>query len=330
MHYSGNSQLVHLRQVEVVTRLLGETVGGRLLEPDVTDIVLNDDGSLWVTRLGRDSEPVGTMDEREAESLIAAVARTLNTVVTREHPIVEGELLIDGSRFEGINPPVVTRPIFAIRKKASAVFTLDQYVERGQMTRNQRRVIEKAIRQCRNILICGSTGSGKTTLSNGILDAIAALTPQHRLIGIEDTRELQCKARNAVFMRSTDTVSIRQLLRAAMRLFPDRIIVGEVRGAEAFDLLMAWNTGHPGGLCTVHSDITNPRAALTRIEILVSLATTAPMQRLIAEAVGLIVCVERSADGQRRVTQIVSVDGFDGHDYQLSPLTDDTQEELFT
>jgi type IV secretion system protein TrbB len=203
MHYSGNSQLVHLRQVEVVTRLLGETVGGRLLEPDVTDIVLNDDGSLWVTRLGRDSEPVGTMDEREAESLIAAVARTLNTVVTREHPIVEGELLIDGSRFEGINPPVVTRPIFAIRKKASAVFTLDQYVERGQMTRNQRRVIEKAIRQCRNILICGSTGSGKTTLSNGILDAIAALTPQHRLIGIEDTRELQCKARNAVFMRAT-------------------------------------------------------------------------------------------------------------------------------
>ena len=120
MHYSGNSQLVHLRQVEVVTRLLGEMVGGRLLEPNVTDIVLNDDGSLWVTRLGRDSEPVGTMDEREAESLIAAVARTLNTVVTREHPIVEGELLIDGSRFEGINPPVVTRPIFAIRTISGA------------------------------------------------------------------------------------------------------------------------------------------------------------------------------------------------------------------
>ena len=329
MSFSGGIQTVQARQVEVVTRLLGETVGPLLLAADVTDIVLNDDGTLWVTRLGQDSAPVGAMAAHEAEALIAATARTLNTVVTRQSPIVEGELLIDGSRFEGIIPPVVTRPIFAIRKKASAVFTLGQYVERGLMTRRQRRLIEKAICQRRNVLVCGSTGSGKTTLGNAILAAIDELTPAHRIIGIEDTRELQCSARNAVFMRATETVTIRQLLRAALRLFPDRIIVGEVRGAEAFDLLMAWNTGHPGGLCTVHSDISHPRAALTRLEILVSLATTAPMQRLIGEAVDLILCVERCPDGTRRVSQLVSVEGFDDSDYVLRPLSDLDQEEPF-
>src|SRR4051794_7246765 len=305
--YSTNSKLVHERHLEVLNRCLGNTIVKLLLEDDVTDIVLNADGRLWVTRLGQETAPVGVMEASVAESLIAATARLLGTVVTRENPIVEGELLLDGSRFEAVLEPVVSRPTFAIRKKASALFPLSLYVERGYMNRAFRRAIENAIRQRKNILICGGTGAGKTTLGNAIIYGIAEISPSLRIIGIEDTRELQCPAENSVFMRSTDTVSIRQLLRVAMRLFPDRIIVGEVRGPEAFDLLMAWNTGHPGGLCTVHSDISNPRAALTRLEILVSLATTAPMQRLIAEAIGLIVCVERRPDGTWRVTQIANV-----------------------
>jgi P-type conjugative transfer ATPase TrbB len=321
MSFSATNHQVRARQIEVVTRCLGNTIVKLLLEDDVTDIVLNADGRLWVTRHGQETAPVGVMEASVAESLIAATARTLGTVVTRDNPIVEGELLLDGSRFEAVLEPVVSRPTFAIRKKASALFPLSLYVDRGYMNRAFRRAIESAIRQRKNILICGGTGAGKTTLGNAIIYGIVEISPSHRIIGIEDTRELQCAAENSVFMRSTDTISIRQLLRVAMRLFPDRIIVGEVRGAEAFDLLMAWNTGHPGGLCTVHSDISNPRAALTRLEILVSLATTAPMQRLIAEAIGLIVCVERCPDGTRRVTQVVSVDGYEDGDYVLTPVS---------
>ena len=300
-----------------VSHLLGDLIGGLLCEPDVTDVILNPDGKLWVTRLERDAECVGTMIPEQADFLIAAIASTLNLVATRECPIVEGELLIDGSRFEGVVPPIVPAPAFAIRRKASAVFPLARYVERGQMTERQRELIEAAIIRRANILAVGGTGSGKTTLVNGIIDSIVRLAPKHRIVGIEDTVELQCAAEDAVFMRTTRAITIRDLLRVALRLFPARIVVGEVRGPEALDMLMAWNTGHPGGACTVHSDVSTPRAALTRLETMVSLATQAPMQRLIAEAIGLIVCMERAANGRRHVSQIVSVEGFDGQDYVL-------------
>lgn len=309
------------RRVGHVTRLLGDLVGGLLVEPDVTDIILNPDGRLWVTRLERDSECVGTMTAQQAEALIAAIASTLHIVATRDSPIVEGELLIDGSRFEGVVPPIVSAPMFAIRRKASAVFPLARYVERGQMTERQKELIEAAIVSRKNILAVGGTGAGKSTLVNAIIDAIVRLAPQHRIVGIEDTVELQCAAENAAFMRTTPKISIRDLLRVAMRMFPTRIIVGEVRGPEALDMLMAWNTGHPGGACTIHSDVSTPRAALTRLETMVALATQAPMQRLIAESIGLIVCMERTATGRRRVNQIVTVDGFDGQDYILRTET---------
>ena len=309
------------RRVDHVTRLLGDLVGGLLTEADVTDIILNPDGKLWVTRLERDSECVGTMTAPQAEALIAAIASTLHIVATRDSPIVEGELLIDGSRFEGVVPPIVSAPAFAIRRKASAVFPLARYVERGQMTEQQKGQIEAAVVGRKNILAVGGTGAGKSTLVNAIIDAIVRLAPQHRIVGIEDTVELQCAAENAAFMRATATVTIRDLLRVAMRLFPTRIIVGEVRGPEALDMLMAWNTGHPGGACTVHSDVSTPRAALTRLETMVSLATQASMQRLIGESIGLIVCMERTDSGRRRVNQIVSVEGFDGSEYQLRTET---------
>jgi len=309
------------RRVDHVTRLLGDLVGGLLTEADVTDIILNPDGKLWVTRLERDSECVGTMTAPQAEALIAAIASTLHIVATRDSPIVEGELLIDGSRFEGVVPPIVSAPAFAIRRKASAVFPLARYVERGQMTEQQKGQIEAAVVGRKNILAVGGTGAGKSTLVNAIIDAIVRLAPRHRIVGIEDTVELQCAAENAAFMRATAKVTIRDLLRVAMRLFPTRIIVGEVRGPEALDMLMAWNTGHPGGACTVHSDVSTPRAALTRLETMVSLATQASMQRLIGESIGLIVCMERTDSGRRRVNQIVSVEGFDGSEYQLRTET---------
>ena len=311
------------RHSEELRRLLGDLVGGYLAEDDTTDIILNPplpgeaDGRVWVTRLGHESEPVGFMSPAQAEALISAVASTMGNIATADDPVVEGVLIIDGSRFEGLIPPIVAAPVFAIRRRASAVFPLSAYVERGQLSARHRDVIEDAVSSRKNILICGGTGSGKSTLMNAVIDAIVRLTPEHRILGIEDTVELQCAARNACFMRTSPTVSMRELLRPAMRLFPDRILIGEVRGPEALDMLMAWGTGHPGSAATIHSDTGSPRAALSRLELLLSLATQAPMQKLIAETVGMIVCIERGQKGQRRVTQIVAVEGFDGHDYRL-------------
>jgi type IV secretion system protein VirB11 len=316
---TASASLSAARRRDHVSRLLGPLVGGLLAEGIVTDVILNPDGRLWVTRLGAEPEVAGSMTPQQAESLIAAIASTLDAVATRDKPVIEGRLLLDGSRFEGVLPPVVSTPIFAIRRHSSAVFTFDDYVAKEQMTEAQRARLERAIVDRENVLFTGGTGSGKTTLTNAALDAVVRLTPTDRIIGLEDTGELRCSAEDQTFMVATETVPLSRLIKVAMRLNGTRIIVGEVRGAEALDLLMVWNTGHPGGLATVHANIARPEAALSRLEMLVALGTQAPMQRLIAEAIDLIVCVERQVKGHRRVTQMVAVTGFDGRDYQFKP-----------
>jgi len=306
--------------------VMGETVRGLMTEPDVTDIILNpplpgeEHGRLWVSKLGHEREPAGFMSADQAMRLIGAVAATMNTEVTDDTPSVQGHLVTDGSRFQGCIPPIVSAPFFAIRRHASAVFPLRSYVERGQMTERQKDIIEAAIDSRRNILVVGGTGSGKTTLLNAILLAMTEIHPHHRFFGIEDTVELKCSALDQTFTRTSANVNIRALIKIAMRAFADRIIIGETRGLEMLDLLMAWGTGHPGGAATVHSDTTTPEAAIRRVELLLLLATPSPMHRLIADTVHLIVCIDRTK-GVRRVTQIVSVLGHDGCNYQLNSET---------
>lgn len=238
---------------------MGEIVRGLLTQPDVTDIRLNPDGRIWVDRLGHQRAPVGEMSSDQAIRLIGAVAASMNTEVTIDKPSVEGHLITDGSRFQAGVPPIVPAPFFCIRKHASAVFPLASYVDRGQMTARQREIIEAAIETRRNILIVGGTGSGKTTLLNAILLAMTEIHPHHRFFGIEDTVELKCSAPDQTFTRTSATVTIRDLVKIAMRAFADRIIIGETRGAEILDILMAWGTGHPGGAATIHSDVTTPK-----------------------------------------------------------------------
>ena len=306
--------------------VMGETVRGLMTEPDVTDIILNpplpgeEHGRLWVSKLGHEREPAGFMSADQAMRLIGAVAATMNTEVTDDTPSVQGHLVTDGSRFQGCIPPIVSAPFFAIRRHASAVFPLRSYVERGQMTERQKDIIEAAIDSRRNILVVGGTGSGKTTLLNAILLAMTEIHPHHRFFGIEDTVELKCSALDQTFTRTSANVNIRALIKIAMRAFADRIIIGETRGLEMLDLLMAWGTGHPGGAATVHSDTTTPEAAIRRVELLLLLATPSPGHRLIADTVHLIVCIDRTK-GVRRVTQIVSVLGHDGCNYQLNSET---------
>lgn len=315
------------RLADTLKRQLGTSFCGLLQTPGVVELLLNADGRVWVDRLGSGMEPAGIMSVSTAESFIGTVASTLKTTVNRENPILECELPLappfNGARFEAVIPPNVSPgPVFSIRLKAASVFTLDQYVEAGIMTPSQCAAIKRAVVERRNILVVGGTGTGKTTLTNAILAHMAEVAAGHRLAIIEDTSELQCSSENKVVLRATANVSMLLLLKTIMRLRPDRIIVGEVRGGEALALLKAWNTGHEGGVCTVHANTHEnaARAGLTRIEQLIAEASPSPMRALIAEAVDLIVSIAKASNQPGRlVKEVVSVTGLAGDGtYQLS------------
>lgn len=308
----------HERRITVkLERELGPVVMAALKDPTVIEIMLNPDGTLWVERLGEPMRQFSTMLRSQAESLMATVASSLKTTITAQNPILECELPLDGSRFEALIPPVVSGPTFTIRKKAVSVFSLADYVEQGIMTQGQCDAIASAARHRKNILVVGSTSSGKTTLTNAIIRHVVDVAPQDRLVIIEDTGELQCTADNAVTMRAVEHVDMTRLLKATMRLRPDRILVGEVRDGAALALLKAWNTGHPGGVATLHAN--SAPAGLIRMEQLVAEATQAPMQTLIAEAIDLIIAIEKVAGG-RRVKEVVKVVDHDGHKYVTQPI----------
>ena len=237
----------------------------------------------------------------------------------RLSPRVSAELPETGERFEGLLPPVVAAPAFAIRKPAVAVFTLDDYVAAGIMRAEQAAVLRSAVAERRNILVAGGTSTGKTTLTNALLAEVAKTAD--RVVLIEDTRELQCTAPNLVALRTKDGVaSLSDLVRSSLRLRPDRIPIGEVRGAEALDLLKAWGTGHPGGIGTIHAG--TALGALRRLEQLIQEAVITVPRALIAETINVIaVLAGRGAD--RRLAELAEVDGLepDG-DYVISSAGD--------
>ncbi len=304
------AEIVRARQLEALRRNLGSQVLAWLEESAIVEVMLNPDGALWVERLGSGMRQEGTMDAVRALAVVQSVAALRGAVVTAEAPILECELPLDGSRFEAILPPLVERPVFTLRKKALLVFTLENYVDAGILTAAQREVIISAVRQRANILVSGGTGSGKSTLLNAILHAIGQETPEHRLVLLEDTRELQWTMPNVVALRTSDNIDMTRLLRATLRLRPDRIVVGEVRGAEALALLKAWNTGHPGGVGTVHAN--DAGAALVRLGQLIQEAGVPPQPELIAEAAQWVVSIKRTKDAPgRRVDEIVRVVGYE-------------------
>ena len=285
-----------------ITRELGREVMTALQDDTVIEVMLNTDGRLWCDRLGEGMSCIGEMSMPNALALLGTIADGLGTVITKQSPILEGELPLDGSRFEGLIPPVVARPTFTIRKKALLIYTLDDYVQQGIMNAKQKAQIQEAITARRNILVVGGTGSGKTTLTNAIIAEMVALTPEDRLVIMEDTAEIQCKADNAVILRTSIDISMQQLLRATMRLRPDRIIVGEVRGAEALALLKSWNTGHPGGIATLQANSAD--SGLVRLEQLIAESgIQADMKALIDEAVDLVIFIEKQG-GKRVIKEI--------------------------
>ena len=307
------------RGARMLRTALGPSIASWLDDPAVIEVMLNPDGRLWVDRLGEGISDTGmTLGAADGERIIRLVAHHVGVEVHARSPRVSAELPEGGERFEGLLPPVVAAPAFAIRKPAVAVFTLDDYAAAGIMLPAEAAALRTGVTARANILVAGGTGSGKTTLVNALLAEVAKTSD--RIVLIEDTRELQCAAPNLVAMRTKDgVVTLSDLVRSSLRLRPDRIPIGEVRGAEALDLLKAWGTGHPGGIGTIHAG--TALGALRRVEQLIQEAVVTVPRALLAETIDLIAVLVRDGHG-RRLAELARVEGIDAEtgDYRLTPL----------
>ena len=326
-HVVGAAVVIHSFQSESISRgarmlrsALGPAIARFLEDPSIVEVMLNPDGRLWIDRLSTGLTDAGEiLSAVDGERIVRLVAHHVGAEVHAGSPRVSAELPGTGERFEGLLPPVVISPAFAIRKPAVAVFTLDDYVAAGIMTADQAAALRGAVTTRRNILVAGGTSTGKTTLTNALLAEVAKTSD--RVILLEDTRELQCKAPNLVALRTRDgVVSLSELVRSSLRLRPDRIPIGEVRGAEALDLVKAWGTGHPGGIGTIHAG--TALGALRRLEQLIQETVVTVPRALIAETINVIaVLVGRGGD--RRLAELASVRGLcPSGDYSLSAMGD--------
>jgi type IV secretion system protein TrbB len=304
-----------------INDMLKFSFGNHILEyldnDDVVEIMINADGRLWIESLSIGFNDTGyTVPAHNVERIIRLVASRENTICNAQNPILSGALPEYGVRFEGEMPPVVSSPVIAMRKKALRIFSIDDYVQQGNLTGNMASIIKHAVKEKKNMLIVGGATSGKTTFANAVLAEMAIYN--ERIIIIEDTPELQCTADNFVCQRVIKgTVEMRDLVKSALRLRPDRIIVGEVRGGrEALEMLKAWNTGHSGGLCTVHAD--GLKEGLVRLEQLIQEVVQSISRNLIANAVNLIIYIEKMGL-TRRILNVAEVEGCsEGGEYALN------------
>ena len=308
---------------EKIRREFGEAFK-YISNPNVTDVLLNSDNTVWVYEAGKDKISVkGLFTSASALRLLGSVAAYANTVLTADNPLLQAALPW-GQRFQGIIPPVVASPVFAVRNHSTKTFKLDDYVASGRMPDEIANFLRESLVKKRNIIVSGGTGSGKTTLTIALMEELSKLCPNDRLCVMEDTRELQSFNADNVFEQSNEKTSMTQLLAVNLRMRPDRIILGEIRGAEALDLLKSWNTGHPGGISTVHAN--SASAALIRFEELILEAqdlNMSYMRALISEALNVVVHIERRPKIGPKVVQVMLVNGLTNEkDYRKTMLYD--------
>jgi P-type conjugative transfer ATPase TrbB len=301
-------------------REYGDSITESIACNNIVEIMLNPDGKLWVQDkklglyyLGQDMTAV------QAMNLIGTIASINNKVVNEMYPILECELPSLGHRFEAVIPPLVSAPTFCIRKRATTIFSLDDYERANIISLEHKDLLRKAINMRKTILVVGGPGTGKTTFANALLNEMAIQCGNsQRIIILEDTRELQCNVANTVFLKTSPTVDFQHLLRAALRLRPDRICMGECRGAEMLTLLKCWNTGTPGGIATLHAN--SAKAALSRIQEMVAESGSYPKPQLIVESVNIIVSLSFHPTKGRVLNDILEVTGFINQDFELRPF----------
>lgn len=292
-----------------------------MCDDKVIEIMINDDNSLFIEKLGEQSMLyIGKVQPMNTRAIINTLASYHQVVVDAEQTILECEIPFCGSRFLGKIPPTVSNPTVTIRKKPKSIYTLKNYLENKIISEKQHELIIKAIHEHKNILIVGGTGTGKTTLTNAIIDSISIETPDDRILIIEDTAEIQCKAKNRVISRTTKKVSMQDLVKSSLRERPDRVLIGEIRGKEALDLITIWNTGHPGGIATVHAN--SAYEALARLERLLAQANSFNMQDDISKAINVIIFIKKTKTG-RKVEEIIAVKSYDeiGKKYDFESYT---------
>ncbi len=307
------------RRRSMLATAMGPVIAEALADDLTTEVMVNPDGRLWLDRHGEGRLVTGhSIGAAETERIIRLIASHVGQECHEFQPIVSAELPETGERFEGLLPPIAPAPCFSIRKPAKVLYRLGDYVTAQILTPLQADTLREAVETRRNIVVVGGTGSGKTTLVNALLAEVAL--SGDRVIIIEDTRELHCAAEDCVCLRTKpDVATLADLVRSTMRLRPDRIVIGEVRGPEALDMLKAWNTGHPGGITTLHAN--SGPAALYRLEQLIQEAVVTVPRRLIAEAIDVLVFLKGRGPGRRAET-VSAVTGLDANgDYRLQPLT---------
>ena len=308
---------VTARQIRALRTAMGSVIANALDDPEVVEVLLNPDGSLWIDRVGSGRSATGIQfSSHAAERLIRLVAIAMGVEVHSDAPSVCVELLERGERFEGVLPPIVRAPMFAIRKRAIGVMRLEHYVREQILTQAQADFLSQAVRTRLNILIAGGPATGKSTLANALLQEVA--TTKDRVIVLEDTVELQCIAEDHIpFRTRRGSVSMAELVRSTLRLRPDRIVLGEIRGTEALDLLNAWGTDYPGGIATIHAG--SALAALERVERLVQQAVATTPRSVIARTIGIVIYVAGRGRA-RRIEDIVRVGGRSAKGYQLKRI----------
>lgn len=312
-----------LRLYEKLHRDLGGEIISLLQNKDLNEIMLNPDGELWVDSALAGLVRISSIKPTQAISIIHTVAGIHSLIVSQQNPKLEAGLpffkSMQGERFSAQIPPIVANPSFCIRKKSNMAFNLDDYVRSGRLAMKQQMVIKKLIYQRKNILVCGGPGSGKTTFTNTLINEAVTVDQKQRFVILEDTPELQCDAANKVSMLTSDRVSMTGLIHAAMRMRPDRILMGEIRGGEALDLLKAWNTGCPGGICTIHAN--NARDAIQRLLDLAMEANLAsPPITLTKHTVDAIVSVTRNNNKKGYIEEILAIKEYSNEKFTFEKL----------
>ena len=315
--------IVRQRVDHQLEQALGPMIVTSVLTRGTIEVMRDPDGALVVEdECGR--RVIGTMSDRQAELIISTVAALHSRVANALNPTVEAELRIGrvNVRFTGALAPLAAAPTIAIRVPSWTSYTLDDHVAQNMMSRRHAHFIRRAIKEKRNLLIIGGTGSGKTTLANTLLGEI---DPAERVIILEELSELRRQSdRHTVYLRTTAQHDLTSLVRTTMRLKPDRIIIGELRGGEALALLKAWVTGHPGSFTTIHAG--SAAEALLRLDGLVQEAGVPPQSRLIRETIHLLVVIALTPNG-RRITEIATINGYDpANGYQLTAVEDEREQ----